>query len=166
MVGGIADGEVTVERFEFGTNVRATSNLAVNEFSSNIAERFGPAYLNEHRGFWCSSSDLLRIHRDADADGLEILGSVHMHPDWHRIGPPAERGLRISEQPTPMDEYMFAMTGWPVNMICYLERRGRGFFHRYAAWQHPGSQLPGARAVAIPVHVRHALVTPGAGAAA
>ena len=156
LVGTVTDSGAIVERAEYGRNVRGTDSTAVSEFSTTIAETFGDAYRNQHRGYWCDSSDLLRIHNDAEADGLSILGSIHMHPDWHRIGPPRERTLRISERPTPMDEYVFAMTGWQVNMICYLERSGSQVVHTLAAWHHPGASPPQSKCTAVSVQVRGA----------
>ncbi|WP_327417479.1 SgcJ/EcaC family oxidoreductase [Streptomyces sp. NBC_01233] len=138
LVGEIVEGEAFVHRVEFGRNVRSTDPAALDEFSATIVPNFGVAYDNEHRGFWCNSSDLLRIYRKADADGLEIIGSIHMHPDWHRIGPDGERGLTISAAPTPMDVYMFRNTTWPVNLICYLECVNQVVRYSLGAWRSTG----------------------------
>jgi len=62
---------------------------------------------------------LRAIMRQAE-NGLELLGSVHSHPDWHEIGPQHERRLRRSENPTRMDEYLFRESRWPVNVIWYV----------------------------------------------
>ncbi|MFB7617451.1 hypothetical protein [Kitasatospora sp. NPDC056181] len=137
LLGTVVDGVAAVTTVQFATNVRATDPMALEEFSSSIEPCFGSAYRNPRRGFWCSSQDLLRIHRQADRDGVEILGSIHLHPDWHRIGPPEERGLRISEEPTPMDRYMFDNSRYPVNMICYLESGPQGVSAALAAWGPP-----------------------------
>jgi hypothetical protein len=134
---GCLSDVANVCRVELARNVRASDEIALDEFRSSIIPAFGRAYANEHRGFWCDPMDLLRISRIADAAGLEILGSIHLHPDWHRIGPPQERGLRISEEPTPMDAHMFCNTGWPINMIYYLA----GTDHRFAAWAPPEDPL-------------------------
>ncbi|WP_329167118.1 SgcJ/EcaC family oxidoreductase (plasmid) [Streptomyces sp. NBC_01717] len=145
LVGELVKGEALVHGVEFGRNVRATELAATDEYRSTIVPRFGPAYDNEHRGFWCDSTDLLNISRKAEAQGWDILGSIHLHPDWHRIGPPAERGLTISEAPTPMDAYMISSTSWPVNMICYLERPNQDVHYTLAAWgpgAEPGDCVP------------------------
>ncbi|MFD9545391.1 SgcJ/EcaC family oxidoreductase [Streptomyces sp. NPDC060022] len=134
LVGELVEGKALIHGVEFGRNARATEPAATEEYRSTIVPLFGPAYDNQHRGFWCDSTDLLRIQRKADAQGLDILGSVHLHPDWHRIGPPAERGLTISEAPTPMDAYMIGSTSWPVNMICYVERPNQDVHYTLAAW--------------------------------
>lgn len=139
LVGELVGGTALVHDIAFGRNVRATAPAATSEFRTNIVPRFGPAYDNAHRGFWCDSRDLLRIHRRADARGMDILGSIHLHPDWHRIGPPDERGLRISQAPTPMDAYMFDSTRWPVNIICYLERPGDELHYALGAWGPPAA---------------------------
>ncbi|TQE15022.1 hypothetical protein Sipo8835_27560 [Streptomyces ipomoeae] len=132
-----------VERVAFGRNARRTDPAALLEFSETIVPRFGAAYENEHRAWWIDSGDLLKASREADALGLELLGSIHMHPDWHRLGPPRERGLVLSERPTPMDRHVFGQTGWPLNIICYLERRGDVFYHALAAWAPGGgTELP------------------------
>lgn len=137
LLGEIVKSEAVIHRVAFGRNVRATDATATEEFKSTIVPCFGNAYGNEHRGFWCDSADLLRIQRAADADDLDIIGSIHLHPDWHRIGPVGERGLTISEAPTPMDSYMFRNTLWPVNMICYLERPDQPVRYILGAWSPP-----------------------------
>jgi 3-hydroxyacyl-CoA dehydrogenase len=141
LVGRAEPGELVVERVEFGRNVRGRDPVALAEFESAVVPCFGRPYANTHRGFWCDAKDLLRISRAADAAGYEILGSIHLHPDWHRIGPPEERGLRISHHPTPMDRYMLGEAGWPLNMICYLERRAGGLCHTIGAWNADATQL-------------------------
>ncbi|MCP9946804.1 hypothetical protein LUX12_21595 [Streptomyces somaliensis] len=137
------DGTANVTSVEFATNVRATDPVALEDFSQSIAPCFGNAYGNTRRGFWCSRCDLLRIHRQAERAGLDVLGSVHLHPGWHRIGPPGERGLRISEEPTPMDRYMFDNSRYPVNMICYLESGAGTVSVSLAAWGPPPEDDPG-----------------------
>jgi hypothetical protein len=122
-------------RLAHARSVRATDPQVRSEFSETIIPRFGPAYANEARGFWCDSKDLLQIIRQAEPDGLEVLGAVHFHSDWHRIGPPQEHGLHLSEYPTPMDQYMIRNTGWPVHMICYLEQRDDAVFGTLGAWE-------------------------------
>ncbi|MEU8972800.1 hypothetical protein AB0D11_26610 [Streptomyces monashensis] len=126
-----------VRRITFGRNARTTDPSARREFRETIVPVFGPAYENEHRGWWMDSRDLLRASREADALGMDLLGSIHMHPDWHRLGPPSERGRVLSERPTPMDRHLFGRTGWPLNLICYLERRGDAYYHALAAWAPP-----------------------------
>ncbi|MFI1367273.1 hypothetical protein [Streptomyces griseochromogenes] len=126
-----------VRRIAFGRNARTSDPAARQEFRETIVPKFGPAYENEHRGWWMDSHDLLRASREADALGMDLLGSIHMHPDWHRLGPPSERGHTLSERPTPMDRHLFGRTRWPLNIICYLERRGSAFYHALAAWAPP-----------------------------
>ncbi|MFB6849387.1 hypothetical protein ACFCXS_31650 [Streptomyces sp. NPDC056373] len=126
-----------VRRIAFGRNARTRDPAAVQEFREEIVPKFGSAYENEHRGWWVDSHDLLRASREADALGIDLLGSIHMHPDWHRLGPPSERTRTLSERPTPMDRHLFGRTGWPLNLICYLERRGGEFYHALGAWAPP-----------------------------
>jgi hypothetical protein len=123
-----------VRHVVFGRNARTSDPAAREEFRDTIVPRFGAAYENEHRGWWMDSADLLKAAREADDLGLDLLGSIHMHPDWHRIGPPSQRAQQLSERPTPMDRHLFGRTGWPLNLICYLERRGDAFYHALAAW--------------------------------
>jgi proteasome lid subunit RPN8/RPN11 len=134
LVGRMQGDSARIERVEFGRNVRATYGAALGEFSESIVPCFGTAYENPHRGYWCDSTDLLRILRDAELDGLDILGSIHLHPDWHNIDSPGGGGSRLSEHPTRMDTYVFANTGWPINLICYLERRNCSMYHSWGAW--------------------------------
>lgn len=141
LVGRAEADLLTVVRVEFGRNVRDSDPAALTEFETTVVPCFGSAYGNANRGFWCDADDLLRIGRTAQADGLEILGSIHLHPDWHRIGPPNERAMRISHHPTPMDRYVLGQTGWPLNMICYLERRDGVRCHTVSAWSPDATQL-------------------------
>jgi hypothetical protein len=129
-----------VRRVAFGRNARTSDPAARREFRDTIVPEFGPAYENEHRGWWMDSRDVLRASREAEALGMDLLGSIHMHPDWHRLGPPSERGHVLSERPTPMDVHLFGRTGWPLNIICYLERRGGVFYHALAAWAPPAER--------------------------
>ncbi|WP_326768765.1 hypothetical protein OG978_33340 [Streptomyces sp. NBC_01591] len=144
LLGTMEDDAATVTSIEFATNVRATDPVALEEFKSSIEPCFGSAYRNSRRGFWCAPGDLLRIHRLAEREGIEVLGSIHLHPDWQRIGPPEERGLLISEEPTPMDRYMFDNSRYPVNMICYLESSTRTVSAALAAWGPPPEGEPDA----------------------
>jgi hypothetical protein len=137
LLGRFLEDGMRVERVSYARNVRETDAEVLEEFDSTIASCFGAAYRNKRRGFWCDGKDLLRISREAEAAGLEVLGSIHLHPDWHRIGPPHERGLRVSQDPTPMDRHLFASTGWPLNMILYLERRDGRLYHSLGAWAPP-----------------------------
>lgn len=134
LAGRITANSAHVVRAYLTKNVRRTSNVALAEFDEFVVPYFGEAYRNTHRGFWCDSFDLLRAHRAAEADNLDLLGSIHMHPDFHRFQPRAARTARLSERPTPMDEYMFRNTGWPVNVICYFERNRDRLYHTWSAW--------------------------------
>lgn len=136
------DGVAEVNRVHFAETVRDDDPSASLAWAESIVPCFGAAYENKRRGFWCGPDDLLRISRQADADGLDVLGSIHLHPDWHRIGPEHERGMTISEQPTPMDGFLFRSTGWPVNLICYLERVGGRLLHGLSGWAPPPYDEP------------------------
>lgn len=136
--GTFEDDAVVVKRCAFASNVRAVDPVPLEEFERNIVPQFGKQYDDGERGFWCSSQDLLKVVREFEDAGLEMLGSIHMHPDWHRIGPPHERGTqKLSEQPSRMDEYLFRNAGWPLNIICYLESRADGIAHTYGAFRPP-----------------------------
>ncbi|MFI6686541.1 hypothetical protein [Streptomyces sp. NPDC050485] len=135
--GTLEDDALVVRRIAFAANVRAVDDVPLEEFRQNIVPRFGKQYDDGERGFWCDSRQLLQVVRKFEAEGLEMLGSVHMHPDWHRVGPPHERRELLSENPSRMDEYLFRNAGWPLNVICYLESRGTGVTHTFAAWRPP-----------------------------
>lgn len=142
LIGRSAGSSYVVEEVAFGRNARCTTPAATEEFSAAIVPRFGSAYENPVRAWWLDPVDLLRISRYADRMGAEILGSIHLHPDWHRLGPESERCRPLSERPTPMDEYVFGNSGWPVNVVCYLERRHGAFYYTLAAWNADCGQLP------------------------
>jgi hypothetical protein len=143
LLGGvIIDGDaMELRRLAFADNVRAVDPVPLEEFRETIVPRFGPQYDDGRRGFWCDAQDLLRVAREFDNEGLELLGSIHMHPDWHRIGPQHERGVQhLSERPSRMDDYLFRSAGWPLNIICYLESRSGGIAHTYGAYRAPGDE--------------------------
>jgi hypothetical protein len=135
LVGRTVDGAHIVEHIEFGRNARTTDPAAREEFAAVIVPTFGAAYENPVRGWWFDPIELLHTARAAEAGGQEILGSIHMHPDWHRLGPEAAHAYPLCEQPTAMDEYVFRASGWPVNVVCYLERLHGRLYHTLAAWQ-------------------------------
>ena len=154
LLGRFADDAMHVERVRFAANIRETDDRVLQEFDSTIIPRFGACYANGRRGFWCEPRELLRITTEAEAEGLEVLGSIHLHPDWHRIGPPHERGLKVSQEPTPMDRHLFHGAGWPLNMILYLERREGGLYHSLGAWAPPSDAEPDAACRALTIRLR------------
>ncbi|MGW7166763.1 hypothetical protein ACWGH3_15955 [Streptomyces sp. NPDC054884] len=153
LLGSVEAATYHVRRVAFGRNARISDPAAQSEFRETIVPEFGSAYENEHRGWWMDSRDVLRVSREADSLSLDLLGSIHMHPDWHRLGPPSERGYVLSERPTPMDRHLFARTEWPLNVICYLERRGGVFYHALAAWA-PLTELSSERAECSEIDLR------------
>lgn len=148
LLGGVLeDDAMVVKQFAFAGNVRAVDQAPLDEFKDNIVPQFGKQYDDAERGFWCDSRDVLKIMRQFESAGLDMIGSIHLHPDWHRIGPAHERGTqKLSEQPSQMDEYLFRNAGWPLNIICYLESRDDGIAHTYAAWRPPRHNDSSARA--------------------
>jgi hypothetical protein len=150
LLGTRADNAFLVEEVAFGENARNTHPSAHEEFATTIVPRFGSAYENPVRAWWLDPLDLLRITRGAGQRGLDVLGSVHLHPDWHRLGPESERGRPLSDRPTPMDEHMFRNCGWPVNVVCYLERQHGGFYYSLAAWADDCRPLPLRVRAAVP----------------
>lgn len=156
---GRVEGDVIrIESLRYAANVRETEDRVLEEFREVIVPCFGAGYVDKGRGFWCDSAEQLRLIREAQAQGRELVGSLHLHPDWHRIGPPAERRQHVTEQPTDMDEYVFRNTGWPVNMICHLETVGEEIAYTIAAWTAPAYDDPEQHPEEIPIHTRLAPV--------
>lgn len=151
LLGGTLEGDaMVVKRFEFATNARATAPAPIEEFREIIIPQFGKEYEHEERGFWCDPYELLKISREFENAGLEMLGSIHMHPGLQHIK--ALRSVqKLSEKPTQMDEYVFRNAGWPLNIICYLESRGDGIAHTYAAWRPPPHDDSSANATQMPI---------------
>ncbi len=149
LLGRFTGDAMRVEHVRFAANIRETDDSVLQEFDTAIIPRFGACYANGRRGYWCEPRELLRITTEAEALGLEVLGSIHLHPDWHRIGPPHERGLKVSQEPTPMDCHLFQGSGWPLNLILYLEQREGRLYHSLGAWSPPSGPDAGCRALAI-----------------
>ncbi|MDI5961326.1 hypothetical protein POF50_005650 [Streptomyces sp. SL13] len=136
---GQFDGnEITISDIEFVPNVRDSDESVMAEFEGTIAPRFGDVYRNPGRGFWSDEKGVLQAIKDRFTSGLELMGSIHSHPNWHEIGPPHERYQKLSEHPTLMDEYLFRQSCWPVNVIWYVHENSRGMAHRVAGWR-PGT---------------------------
>jgi len=154
LVGTADEAVIHAQRVVFASNARKHDPSARREFAESIVPKYGPAYENETRGWWVDSHDLLRASREAEAAGLELLGSIHMHPDWHRIGPPLERATALSERPTAMDQYVFTSTAWPLNIICYLEQQGGELYHALAAWAPPPPGRSDSGCLELPLRIR------------
>ncbi|MGH3761900.1 hypothetical protein [Actinophytocola sp.] len=161
LFGRVEDDLVRIESLRFALNVRETDERVLEEFREVIVPCFGAGYTDKGRGFWCDSAEQLRLTREAQAQGLELVGSLHMHPDWQSIGPANERRQHVSEHPTEMDEYVYRNTGWPVNMICYLESRGEDITYTVAAWSAPPFDDPDRHPEPIPIRTKLA-ATPAA----
>jgi hypothetical protein len=145
---GRSDGSrIAISDLEFVPNVRDRDKTVIAEFETTIAARFGDVYRNPGRGFWCDESQVLQAIKRHAENGLDLLGSVHSHPNWHEIGPPRERFQRLSEHPTRMDDYLFRQSGWPVNVIWYV----RGEEHRVACWR-PGPRHCDRLDIEVPPH--------------
>ncbi|GII87795.1 hypothetical protein Ssi03_57850 [Sphaerisporangium siamense] len=135
---GQADGdEIAISDIEFVPNVRDSDESVMAEFEATIVPRFGEVYRNPKRGFWSDEKGVLQAIMKQSANGLELMGSIHSHPNWHEIGPRHERYQRLSEKPTKIDDYLFRQSCWPVNVIWYVHESGGGIAHRVAGWR-PG----------------------------
>ncbi|MET7802699.1 hypothetical protein [Streptomyces decoyicus] len=152
LVGSLVKGVAQLQRLEFAESVRADDPNVLEEFASNIIPCFSGAYTHKRRGYWCSPRDLLRINRQAAREGLEVLGSMHFHPDSGRLGL-EQRNLTLSQSPTPMDEHMFRNGAWPVNMLCYLEGRDGVLVPTLAAWSPPPLDDLDVRCAPIPLQL-------------
>ncbi len=147
---GQSDGvEITISGIEFVPNVRDSDESVMAEFEGTIAPRFGDVYRNPGRGFWSDEKGVLQAIKRQSANGLDLMGSIHSHPNWHEIGPPHERFQQLSEHPTRMDEYLFRQSCWPVNVIWYIRGGGSGMAHRVAGWR-PGAEQCDRLEVRIP----------------
>ncbi|URM91490.1 hypothetical protein LUW75_17610 [Streptomyces sp. MRC013] len=153
---GQSDGvEISISDIEFVTNVRGSDESVMAEFEKTIIPRFGDVYRNPGRGFWCDEKGVLQAIKKQYARGLELMGSIHSHPNWHEIGPPHERYQKLSENPTRMDEYLFRQSCWPVNIIWYIRGgdSSGGMVHRVAGWR-PGAGQFESLDIRIPAAIR------------
>lgn len=151
---GQSDGvEITISGIEFVQNVRDSDQSVMAEFEGTIAPRFGDVYRNPGRGFWCDEEGVLQAIKQQAENGLELMGSVHSHPNWHEIGPQHERYQKLSENPTRIDEYLFSQSCWPVNVIWYVHSTGGDIAHRVAGWR-PGSEQCARLDIRLPAAIR------------
>jgi len=134
------DSKITISAIDFIENVRGTDSAIIAEFESQLAPKFGKVFLNKERGYWFDEREVLRAIRKRSREGLNPVGSVHSHPNWHEIGPPSERGAELSENPTRLDEYLFEELGWPVNIIWYVRAGGERWKHKVASWRPEGGE--------------------------
>ncbi len=147
---GQSDGtEITIRDIEFVPNVRDSDESVIAEFEGTIAPRFGEVYRNPGRGFWSDEDGVLQAVKRQSAKGLDLMGSIHSHPNWHEIGPPHERYQQLSENPTRMDEYLFRQSSWPVNVIWYIRAIDGRMAHRVAGWR-PGAEQCDRLGIEIP----------------
>lgn len=153
IVGHAQGAVIRVRGVRWARNVRESDASVLDEFSEVIVPCFGSGYADGRRGYWCDPADVLRISREAEAAGMDILGSVHMHADMHRFWPEHAAGQRLSECPTPMDEYLFRNGAWPLNLICYLEGSDTDIDVRLGAWAPPPFGDPDSPAVRMDVHM-------------
>ncbi|MFI2203088.1 hypothetical protein ACH47Z_20350 [Streptomyces sp. NPDC020192] len=156
LFGRVDAAEITISHIEFVPNVRDRDESVIAEFERTIAPKFGDVYRNPGRGFWSDEKGVLRAVMEQSANGLELMGSIHSHPNWHEIGPPHERFQELSENPTRMDEYLFRQSSWPVNVIWYVRATGAGMTHRVAGWR-PGPEHCSALDVRIPASIHEEL---------
>ncbi|MCU1682734.1 MAG: hypothetical protein JWQ81_3473 [Amycolatopsis sp.] len=154
LLGTQTEAAFVIDDVAFGRNARNSDPSAHEEFTTTIVPRFGSAYENPVRAWWLDPVDLLRISRQAAKLGYDILGSIHLHPDWHRLGPESERDCPLSDRPTPMDEHMFRSSGLPVNVVCYLEQQHGGFYYSLAAWSEDCTPLPLRVDAAMPLSTK------------
>jgi hypothetical protein len=144
---------MTISDIEFVQNVRDRDESVMAEFEATIAPQFGEAYRNPGRGFWSDDKGVLQAIQRQSVKGLDLLGSVHSHPNWHEIGPPHERFQELSENPTRMDEYLFRQSSWPINVIWYIRAINGLLEHRVAGWR-PGPEQCEALDIRIPPTIR------------
>ncbi|MBT2407845.1 MULTISPECIES: hypothetical protein [unclassified Streptomyces] len=151
---GQANGdEITISDIEFVPNVRDSDESVMSEFEGAIAPQFGDVYRNPKRGFWSDDKGVLQAIKHQSAKGLDLMGSIHSHPNWHEIGPPHERYQELSAHPTQMDDYLFGQSCWPVNVIWYVHQSGGGIAHQVAGWR-PGPEECDRLSIQIPATIR------------
>ena len=130
------------EIFVASENLRDADPHLIAEYDGPRASQFGGVYKDLRRGYQADAADLVETWRRAQAQGLDVLGSVHMHADLHNLDRPDALSPVTTHQATPIDHELFRSSAWPLNMIVYLERRGDGLCWTMTAWvpSDPASQ--------------------------
>jgi hypothetical protein len=134
IVAGQISDVVCAEALHYASNIRDVDPFLVADYHDRRAPEFGGVYRDFRRGYQSDSRDLLNAIRVAAAEGREILGSIHMHADLQNIDRPDATSPFITELATPIDHDLFRNSGWPLNLILYIERRKSQFCWTLSAW--------------------------------
>lgn len=134
IIAGRMDGVLHAETLHYATNIRDVDSFLITDYHDRRAPKFGGVYKDPRRGYQSDGRDLLNVMRQARAEGREILGSVHMHADLQNLDRPDEISPLITELATPIDQDLFRASGWPLNLIFYVERSKRQLRWTLSAW--------------------------------
>jgi hypothetical protein len=86
-----------VTRLEFCRDIRNDDGHARREFAE-IVRRFGRMYENQSRGWSCDAPALVRVHDEADKEGLVVLGTKRLHDGRRSVsGPPLDDRMIVIE---------------------------------------------------------------------
>ncbi len=141
---------LVVEALYYASNVRDVDADVIAEYHDQRAPKFGGVYKDRRRGYQSDARELLTVIHEAEAVHQEILGSIHMHADLHNIDRPDDLSPVISQSASPTDHDLFQASGWPLNMILYVERYERALHWTVTAWV-PGNEQNPSEYREIPV---------------
>lgn len=134
LAGKLGTSILVVEAVYYASNVRDVDADVITEYHDQRAPKFGGVYKDHRRGYQSDARDLLTVIHKAEAVHQEILGSIHMHADLHNTDRPDDLSPVISQSASPIDHNLFQASGWPLNMILYVERHERALHWAVTAW--------------------------------
>ena len=134
ILAGRIESVLHAEALYDAANIRDADPFLIADYQDRRAPAYGGVYKDTRRGYQSDGRDLLNVMRRAQAEGREILGSIHMHADLQNLDRPDEISPLMTELATPIDHDLFKASGWPLNLILYMERSERELRWVLSAW--------------------------------
>jgi hypothetical protein len=125
---------LSAEALHGAGNIRDTDPFLVADYRGRRVSEFGGVYRDTRRGYQADGHGLFEAMRSAQANGHEVLGSIHMHADLQNVDRPDEISPFMTELATPIDHDLFRASGWPLNLILYVERSLGDLRWSFSAW--------------------------------
>lgn len=153
-------GIEVAEIYAVAENLRDEDPFLIAQYDGPRAHQFGGVYKDLRRGYQADAQDLMRLSLQAESQGLDVLGSVHMHADLHNRDRPDELSPITTHLATRIDHELFRTSGWPLNMIVYVERQGTNLCWAMTAWVPPPTQTAQGDYLEAPILIKDPVCAP------